>query len=81
MTIDADLNRIRKVRTKFHEQRPEVFVQQVEVEMVRQGCAAANPEVGLSNLGATFMNRSENSAFSGALPIYKTPSVNEVRAR
>ena len=35
MTVDADLNGIRKVRTKFDEQRAEVFVQQVEVVMVR----------------------------------------------
>lgn len=63
MTIEADLNGKRKVRTKFDEQWAEVFIQQVEIVMVRQGRATADPGIRCSGFGIPLMNRPENRGF------------------
>jgi hypothetical protein len=51
VAIEADLDRIGKVRAELDKERPEVLIQEVEVIVVGHRRAAGDPRVALASLG------------------------------
>lgn len=51
MPVQADLGRVGKVGPELEEERPEVVIDGVEVEVVHQGRGRHDPRVALARLG------------------------------